>query len=206
MIMGDPRRRRRKSYEKPRRPFDRLDEERKIMKKFGLRRKRELWKAETILREFRRRARELASKREIGEKYKKEEEKLLKKLNKIGLSVKSLDDVLKLTVEDILSRRLQTIVFEKGFANTPKHARQLIVHGHILIEGRRVQFPSFLVPAELEDKITLNPKLATKNIQASKAEEKSDNETVGKEEQSESAGSDSGANEASVNESKEGGE
>lgn len=157
--MGDPRRRRGKTYEKPRRPFDRLAEERKIMIEFGLRRKRELWKAETILREFRRRARELASKREAGEKYKKEEEKLLARLNKLGLNVSNLDDVLKLTVEDILSRRLQTIVYKKGLANTPKHARQLIVHGHVLIEGRRMQSPGFLVPAGLEDKISLNPKL-----------------------------------------------
>jgi len=56
--MGDPKRLR-KTYETPRRPFAELEEERKLLREFGLKNKRELWKAETILREFRRRAREL---------------------------------------------------------------------------------------------------------------------------------------------------
>ncbi|MCD6381599.1 MAG: 30S ribosomal protein S4 [Candidatus Aenigmarchaeota archaeon] len=177
--MGDPRRRRKKTYEKPRRPFDRLDEERKIMREFGLRRKRELWKAETILREFRRRARELASKIGAGEEYKKEEEKLLTRLNRLGLSVSNLDDVLRLTVEDILSRRMQTIIFKKGLVNTPKQARQFIVHGHILINGRRIQSPSFLVPKELEDKISLSAKIKEKMIknEIEKQKEEAPNET-----------------------------
>ncbi len=161
MVMGDPRRRRKKAYEKPRRPFDRLDEERKIMREYGLRRKRELWKTETILRKIRRMARDLASKKEMGEKYKKEEKKLIDKLKKLGLNVNDLEDVLKLTINDILERRLQTIVYRKGFANTIKQARQFIVHGHVLVDGRRMQSPSFLVPADLEDKITLNLKSRT---------------------------------------------
>lgn len=154
--MGDPKRLR-KTYETPRRPFAELEEERKLLREFGLKNKRELWKAETILRKFRRRARELQ-----GTKDKVEVERLLRKLNELGLEVKNLDDVLKLEVRDILSRRLQTIVFKKGLARTVKQARQLIVHGHIKIKGRRVTFPSFLVPKELEDYIELDERVREK--------------------------------------------
>jgi len=148
--MGDPKRLR-KTYETPRRPFAELEEERKLLREFGLKNKRELWKAETILREFRRRARELQ-----GRGNKTEEERLLKKLNELGFEVKNLDDVLKLNVRDILSRRLQTVVYRKGLARSIKQARQLIVHGHIKIKGRRVTFPSFLVPKAIEDEIELD--------------------------------------------------
>jgi len=142
----------RKTYSKPRRPWDkaRIEEEAKIMKKYGLRRKREIWRAAALLRSFRQRARNLAA-----VKNEEEEKKLLERLYRLGLLEKgaSLNDVLSLTVEDILERRLQTIVAKKGLANTVKQARQFIVHGHIGVEGRRVKFPSFLVTRELEDKI-----------------------------------------------------
>jgi len=146
-------RRLKKKYKKPRKPWDkaRIEKEKELMKKYGLRRKREIWRAEAILRNFRRRARELAAKKD------KEAEKiLLDKLYRLGLLGKNatLDDVLSLTIEDILERRLQTMVFKKNLANTPKHARQLIVHGHIAVDGRRTIYPSFLVTRELEDKIS----------------------------------------------------
>jgi len=53
-----------KKFKKPRMPWDkqRIEKENVLMKTFGLRRKREVWEAESILRSFRRRARELAAK------------------------------------------------------------------------------------------------------------------------------------------------
>lgn len=141
-----------KKLKKPRRLWDkeRIEKEGKILKKFGLRWKREIWSAGSILRTFRKRAMTLAARKD-----KKQEEILLKKLHRTGLLNKNADlsDVLTLIVEDILERRLQTIVFKKGLANTPKHARQLITHGHIAIDGRRTVYPSYLIPRELEDKI-----------------------------------------------------
>ena len=151
-------RRQRKKYEKPKRPWDktRIEREKELLKKFGLRRKREIWRAESLLRKYRRLARELAAKKD------KEKEKILiEKLARFGILEKnaSLDDVLGLNVEDILNRRLQTIVFKKGLANTIKHARQLIVHGHITINNRKIVYPSYLVPKEEEDKIQTTIKL-----------------------------------------------
>lgn len=143
-----------KKLKKPRRPWDkeRIEKEKELLRKYGLRRKREIWKTESILRNFRRRARDLAAKRdEKGEKV------LLTKLYRMGVLQKKdseLSDVLGLTIEDFLRRRLQTLVFEKNLANTMKHTRQLITHGHIGVDKRRILYPSYLVPRELENKIS----------------------------------------------------
>lgn len=150
-----------KKLKKPRKPWDkeRIEREKEIIKKFGLRRKREIWKAESILRNFRRRARELAA---SGNK--EEEKTLLEKLSRMGLlkNKAGLSDVLGLNVESIIERRLQTIVFKKGLANSPKHARQFITHGHIAIDGRRTIYPSYLIPVELEKKISFYKKPLSK--------------------------------------------
>ena len=45
----------------------------------------------------------------------------------------TLDDVLNLNVDDLLSRRLQTIVSKKLGFKTPYQARQAVIHGHIMI-------------------------------------------------------------------------
>jgi len=144
----------RKRYKKPKRPWDssRIEEERKILKEFGLRRKKEIWVAEAIVREFRRRARNL-----IAVKDESETKVLLDKLARLGLLEKgqALENVLALSVRDVLNRRLQTLVFKKGFAETMKHARQVITHGHVCIGGRRITFPSYIVPVEEEKLIKL---------------------------------------------------
>lgn len=141
-----------RKFKKPRRPWDRerMGKEGELIRTYGLRRKHEIWKAESILRSFRRRARNLAARRD------KEREKiLLDKLYRMGLLSKdaSLDDVLSLTVEGLLERRLQTVVFKKNIANTPKQARQFITHGHIAVDGRRTVYPSYFVSRENEGKI-----------------------------------------------------
>jgi len=145
-----------KKLKKPRQPWDkeRIERENVLMKTYGLRRKREIWKAESILRSMRRRARNLAARRD-----KIQEKILLDKLNKMGLLDKNatLDDVLSLTVENILERRLQTIVTRKKLANTPRQARQLITHGHIIVDDRKSFYPSFLIPRNQENKISLHP-------------------------------------------------
>lgn len=142
-----------KKFKKPLRPWDkeRIEEERKLMKKFGLKRKREIYKARSIIRTYRQRARTIQAKSD------KEGEKILiEKLYKMGIlksKDSTLDAVLGLTIEDLLERRLQSIVFKMGLANTPLHARQLITHGKIAINDRRVIFPSYLVPVGMEKEI-----------------------------------------------------
>lgn len=144
----------RRKFEKPLKPYDkvRIEKEKEILKKYGLRRKKEIWRAESILRNFRRRARRL-----VAEKNKEKEKEILKKLEKLGLVNKNadLDDVLALEVENILERRLQTLVHKKGLSNTLKHARQSIVHGYITVNNRRVRWPSMIINIEQESRISL---------------------------------------------------
>ena len=84
---------------------------------------------------------------------------LIKKLVRLGVlgPEAGLEEVLLLTVEDLLKRRLQTIVFEKGLAKTIYHARQLVVHGHIQVRGKRINAPSYIVKTEEDDLIGFAP-------------------------------------------------
>ncbi|MDD3428940.1 MAG: 30S ribosomal protein S4 [Oscillospiraceae bacterium] len=45
----------------------------------------------------------------------------------------------------LLERRLDNVVYRLGFAKTRREARQLVVHGHFMIDGKRVDIPSFQV-------------------------------------------------------------
>ncbi|MEM2616729.1 MAG: 30S ribosomal protein S4, partial [Thermofilaceae archaeon] len=85
---------------------------------------------------------------------------LISKLYNLGLLASeeaSLSDILRLTVEDVLERRLQTIIYKKGLATSLYHARQLIAHGHIAIGGRRVRSPGYMVSREEEERIGFYP-------------------------------------------------
>ena len=144
--MGDPKKPR-KRYETPKHPWkaDRLAAELQLIGEYGLRNKRELWKAETVLRRIRTHARKLFAL--TGEKRVEEERALITRLYRMGLVDENAtaDEVLKLTVRDILERRLQTIVYRLGLARTPYQARQLIVHGHVYVGDRKVRSPSYHV-------------------------------------------------------------
>ena len=157
--MGNPRRRR-KTYEKPKRPWEakRIEEEKKIMEEYGLKNKREIWKAASIIRKYRREIRNILAEIAGGkaaEHTLKKGEQILDSLKRKGILEEGakMEDALGLTSRNILERRLQTIVFKKGLANTIKQARQLIVHGHIAVDGRRVTAPSYIVERDEEDKI-----------------------------------------------------
>ena len=152
--MGDPKKQRKK-YETPRFPWrtDILREELKLLGQYGLRNKHELWRHETMLSKFRGIARSLMGR--SPEERKKMEGELLARLKKLGVlhETAALDDVLDLTIEDVLERRFQTIVFRKGLTKTVHQARQLITHGHIIIGNQRVTAPSYLVTREEEKQI-----------------------------------------------------
>ena len=62
----------------------------------------------------------------------------------------------------LLERRLDNVVFRMGFATTRRFARQLVTHGHILVDGKRVNIPSFVVKAG--QKISVKEK-STNNAQ-----------------------------------------
>ena len=47
----------------------------------------------------------------------------------------------------LLEQRLDNVVYRMGFATTRRFARQLVTHGHILVNGKRVDIPSYRVQA-----------------------------------------------------------
>lgn len=154
--MGDPRRIKKK-YAKPKHPWrvDVLESEREILKEYGLKNKKEIWRMEALVRGFRRQARKLLALK--TEQAKKEEKLLLDKLERLGVLKQKLtiSDVLSLDIKHILERRLQTIIYKKGLAKTVWQARQLIVHGHVGVAGKRVTIPSYLVKSGEEGSINL---------------------------------------------------
>ena len=130
-----------------------------MIKSFGLRRKKQIWSAEEMLRNFRRRAKEL-----LAKPNEKNQGELFKKLNDIGVKIDKIDDILEIKAENILSRRLQSVVCSKKLAGTPGEARQLIVHGHVLVNGRRVKYPGMLVTTDIENAIELDEKTRNRII------------------------------------------
>jgi len=160
--MGDPKFLRRR-YDTPKHPWEgsRMEEERKLLDRYGLKNKRELWKAQSVLRGFRRQARELQARLRAGEpQARRETDQLLGRLTRLGIlsvGTPTLDDVLALSTEDVLRRRLEWIVFSKGLAPTPFSARQWIVHGHLAVGDHRVTRPGYLLPFADEPRLTYSP-------------------------------------------------
>ena len=159
--MGDPRKLRNK-YVSPRKIFDKNDIKRNkaLLRKYGLKKTEEVWRAETILGRFRERARKL-----INTKNEEEEKALFNKLLKYGLITKdsTVDDILDLELEAILDRQLATVVVKLGLANTVKQARQFITHGHIVVDGQKITSPGYLVPVDKENKISFYQSSKLKN-------------------------------------------
>ncbi len=159
--MGDPKKSRRK-WQGPRHPWkkERLVSELALLGKYGLRNKRELWTAETKLKSIRKRASEILA-IEDPEVREAEEKKLVQRLASLALLSEGavLDNVLSLNVENILDRRLQSVLLKLGFAATPYQSRQLIVHGHVLLDGRRVTSPGYMVKRDDEMKIACDIKI-----------------------------------------------
>jgi len=173
--LGDPKKQH-KHYDSVKRPWDkdRILEEKDIVKKYGIRRKKELRKAETSLRNLRQRARTL-----IGTKNDKEESILLKKTYELGLTEKdaTLDAILNLKMESMLERRLQTMLLKKDLANTALQARQFITHGHISVNNIKAISPNYHIKIHEENKISYIPKSSlNQTFKFEKKEEKTEPE------------------------------
>lgn len=152
MYMGDPPKLRNK-FARPKRIWDkdRISEEKVLKKEYGLKSMRELWVIAEELKKYRREARRLLS---LGEEEREEDaDKIISKLLKLNVLKQGavVEDILGLTVKDLLERRLQTLVMRKGLARTMRQSRQLITHGFITLQGRKAATPSYLVDAEEEN-------------------------------------------------------
>merc|ERR1712000_234321 len=147
-----------KTFKTPRRPFEkeRLDAEMKLLGEYGLKNKREIWRVNLQVAKMRKAARELLTLEEHDPKRIFEGAALLRRLHNYGIlpeSQKQLDYVLSLTVNNILERRLQTLVFKLGFAKSVHQARVFIRQRHIRVGKQLVDIPSFLVRVENQNLI-----------------------------------------------------
>jgi small subunit ribosomal protein S4 len=174
-----------KLYDTPNHPWQkaRIDEETGIVKKYGLRNKKGVWKFASELRKYRGNARTLLGVMAAGNlpedsHYIRDANAIVMKLQGLGVLKEDskLEDILALKIDDLLERRLQTMVFRKGFATSMKQARQFIVHGHISINGRKITIPSYMVLKAEEDTISYyvgspitKEKLTTKPVAAAPA-------------------------------------
>ena len=160
-----------KSYSRPKRPFDksRIEEEGKIKEEYGLKNKKEIWKAEAKINSMREKAKNLISSSQ------EEQKALFDRIGKMGIKVNSIPDILALDKKDYLEQRLQTILVKKKLATTVKSARQLITHKKVLVDGKIVNSPSYIVPVGLREKISLKEK--TKKNKEKHIENKIEKET-----------------------------
>lgn len=145
--MGAPRKQRKK-YLTPSHPWQRarIEEEGILKRDYGLKNKKEIWKVHSFLKKSKEQAKSL-----IGGKGKQadlERKQLVKKLSKYNLLNEDakVEEVLDLDLKAVMERRLQTIVYRQGLARTVKQARQFITHGHIIVDGSKMNVPGFLVP------------------------------------------------------------
>ncbi|MBM3232662.1 30S ribosomal protein S4 [Candidatus Pacearchaeota archaeon] len=154
--------RKKKLFTRPKKLYQaaRIKEENILLEKYGLKNKKEIWKTLAKINYYRSRAKAL-SKAPIDE-----QKKLFEKLQYIGLKVNSIADVLALKIDDLLRRRLPSIVAKKGLAKTPQQARQMVVHKKVQVSGKVVNVPSYIVSIEEENSImaqTPKPQSDNKN-------------------------------------------
>ncbi|MBI4451158.1 30S ribosomal protein S4 [Candidatus Woesearchaeota archaeon] len=153
--MGDPRKIRAK-YSGPAHPWnaDRIAEEKQLIYDYGLKNKKEIWRLQSRLRDYSQQAKELIA--ATGRQAELEQAQLFGKLQRLGLvsQAAKLDDVLGLSLKNLLERRLQTQLVRKNMARTMKQSRQFISHGHIIVDGKIITSPSYLVTVQEEPSIS----------------------------------------------------
>jgi small subunit ribosomal protein S4 len=77
-----------------------------------------------------------------------------------------------LQVEDLLKRRLPSIIFKRNLAATPQQARQFVTHKKVRIAGNVVNIPSYLVATAEEAAIQVDKIKTQEMAEAEKAEAK----------------------------------
>lgn len=153
--------RKKKQYSRPKKLYEktRISDENELARKYGLKNKHEIWKALAKVNYFRTRAKDLAK------SSMEEQNVLFDKLRALGLKINTTTDALALQVEDILRRRLPSMMHKKGLAKTPQQARQMVVHKKVRINSSVVNVPGYLVSVDEESKITVDAQKQKKKVE-----------------------------------------
>ena len=158
--MGDPKFARSKT-QTPTHPWKqaRIDEEHALKEKYGLKKvggMKEIWREKSSLRRHRNQAMKLIGRVDTSEgHFAREKIDLVNSLCRQGLLVEgaSIDDVLQINVEHMLSRRLQSVVYYRGLAPSMRAARNMIVHGHISIGEQKMTVPGYHIRKHEEENL-----------------------------------------------------
>lgn len=152
--MGDPKKPKKK-YIKPSHPWQkiRIEKERQLRQHYGTKTKKEIWKMDSVRKNFTDKIKTLIA--SSTEQARKEKDQITQRLIRLGLvNVDAkIDDILGMGLEDVMERRLQTLVWKQGLAKTIDQSRQLIVHRHITVAGKMIISPSYLVTKTEEPQI-----------------------------------------------------
>ncbi|MDP3640612.1 MAG: 30S ribosomal protein S4 [Nanoarchaeota archaeon] len=195
--MGDPKKFRKK-YETPAHPWNKaaIEEQGKVRKEYGLRNRREILRVSSFLRKYKKLAKKLIGR--ATEQGEKEKQQIMGKLLRLGLLKPGaiLDDILGLQLNNVMDRRLQSVVYRKGLARTMSQARQFITHRHVLVGENEITTPTYLVSLEEEAQIRFkeNSTLASEDhperarVQKGTPEEKKKEAEEGKKESKEEKG------------------
>lgn len=174
-----------KQYETPNTGWneERINREDELREDYGLKNKREIYKAQSQLRSFRREARKLIA----ADDSEEAEQEVIAKANSLGLirEEDGLEGLLTLNVTDILDRRIQTAVNRRGFADTVRQARQMVVHGHVYVNGERVNTPGYLLTQEEETELEVRMPEPEEDESEEASEEEATEEGEGDENQEE---------------------
>ena len=142
---------------------ERIEEEHALKDQYGLKRvggMKEIWRERSALRRHRQLAMKLIGRVDTSEgHFKREKEEFLDSMQRKGLISEDadLDDVLQISVENMLDRRLQSQVYYKGFAPSMRAARNMIVHGHIVLGNQKMNVPGYHVLRNQEADIAYHP-------------------------------------------------
>lgn len=142
---------------------ERIEEEHAWKDQYGLKRvggMKEIWRERSALRRHRQLAMKLIGRVDTSEgHFKREKEEFLGSMQRKGLISEDadLDDVLQISVENMLDRRLQSQVYYKGFAPSMRAARNMIVHGHIVLGNQKMNVPGYHVLRNQEADIAYHP-------------------------------------------------
>ncbi|MEK6939526.1 MAG: 30S ribosomal protein S4 [Nanoarchaeota archaeon] len=160
--MGDPKQLRKK-YNTPRHPWIRanIESEKVVTKEYGLVKKKEIHIANSFIKKYRDIAKRLIATRALPQAQ-KEKEQILGKLQDLGLlsAGAELEQILGLELKDVLSRRLQSVVYKKGLARSISQARQFITHRHVMVGDQEISSPSYLVSLAEEGTVAFKQKSA----------------------------------------------